>query len=49
MDEFEIENVDFVNVDLSGDIDYISKWKNNFDTVIMNPPFGTKKNKGMMS
>ncbi|PIK50191.1 putative methyltransferase-like protein 5 [Apostichopus japonicus] len=47
MDEFEIENVDFVNVDLSVDGDYILKWKNNFDTVIMNPPFGTKKNKGI--
>ncbi|XP_034429095.1 rRNA N6-adenosine-methyltransferase METTL5 [Hippoglossus hippoglossus] len=44
-EEFEISNVDLVQCDLcSLDPDaYASK----FDTVIMNPPFGTKHNQGM--
>ncbi|XP_062259457.1 rRNA N6-adenosine-methyltransferase METTL5 [Platichthys flesus] len=44
-EEFEISNLDLVQCDLcSLDQDaYASK----FDTVIMNPPFGTKHNQGM--
>ena len=43
-EEFEISNLDLVQCDLcSLDTDaYASK----FDTVIMNPPFGTKHNQG---
>lgn len=40
---FEIENCDGVNCD----INYLdSRWEKVFDTVIMNPPFGTR-NKGI--
>lgn len=44
--EMEIPNVDFVQCDLL-DAEAITKWSASFDTVIMNPPFGTKKNAGM--
>lgn len=46
-DEMEISNVDFVQCDVLNDLENISRWHNAFDTVIMNPPFGTKKNAGM--
>jgi len=45
IEEMEVTTVDFVqcNVrDLAA-----SRWQESFDTVIMNPPFGTKKNAGM--
>jgi len=42
VEEFELENVDVVECDVKN----ISV-KNKFDTVVMNPPFGTKHNKGM--
>lgn len=48
----EIYNIDFVQCDILSDLPasneesgiYLSK---SFDTVIMNPPFGTKKNAGV--
>uniref|UniRef100_A0A3Q3J486 Methyltransferase-like protein 5 n=1 Tax=Monopterus albus TaxID=43700 RepID=A0A3Q3J486_MONAL len=44
-EEFEISNVDLVQCDMcSLDADAYAK---KFDTVIMNPPFGTKHNPGM--
>ncbi|XP_008326869.2 rRNA N(6)-adenosine-methyltransferase METTL5 [Cynoglossus semilaevis] len=45
VDEFEISNVDLVQCDLcSLEPDAYAQ---KFDTVIMNPPFGTKHNQGM--
>lgn len=44
VNEMEIPNVDFVNCNLMEDGE---SWSEVFDTVIMNPPFGTKKNAGM--
>ncbi|CAG8592433.1 17974_t:CDS:2 [Cetraspora pellucida] len=38
-------NVDFILTDLM--LDPLCRWKNNVDTVVMNPPFGTKNNKGI--
>lgn len=46
MEEFEIENADFIQVDLT-DANSTTKWQKKFDTIVMNPPFGTKRNKGM--
>ncbi|AWP13109.1 Methyltransferase-like protein 5 isoform 2 [Scophthalmus maximus] len=44
-EEFEISNVDLVQCDLCAlDPDAYAE---KFDTVIMNPPFGTKHNQGM--
>ncbi|BFF97096.1 rRNA N6-adenosine-methyltransferase METTL5 [Drosophila madeirensis] len=43
--EMELPNVDCVRTDvlqLPG-----SKWEKTFDTIVMNPPFGTKHNAGM--
>ena len=42
--DFDIDNIDIINADISriGD-----EGKDKFDTVIMNPPFGTKHNKGL--
>lgn len=46
-EEFEIANVDLVQCDLcSLQPEAYSK---KFDTVIMNPPFGTKHNQGELS
>lgn len=42
--EFEIENCDSILCDVTNFIN--DKWNNSFDTVIMNPPFGTR-NKGV--
>lgn len=42
--ELECENVDFVQLDVLSGLN--SRWHKTFDTVIMNPPFGTKNNKG---
>ncbi|CAL8321714.1 unnamed protein product [Merluccius merluccius] len=42
-EEFEISNIDLVQCDLCAlEVGYAQK----FDTVIMNPPFGTKHNQG---
>lgn len=42
--DFEIYNIDLVNMDIES---LNEDWTNKFDTVIMNPPFGTKHNKGL--
>jgi len=44
-EEFEIPNVDLVQCDVCS-LD-AEAFANKFDTVIMNPPFGTKHNQGM--
>jgi len=41
---FEIDNVDLINMDVKN---IGPGWENRFDTVVMNPPFGTKHNKGL--
>lgn len=46
VDEMEIANVDFVQCDVLNGLGD-SSWHKAFDTVLMNPPFGTKKNAGM--
>lgn len=43
--EFELSNVDAVQCDIAKCLPIC--WKKQFDTVIMNPPFGTKHNRGM--
>ncbi|XP_067405371.1 rRNA N6-adenosine-methyltransferase METTL5 isoform X2 [Emydura macquarii macquarii] len=43
-EEFELTNVDMIQCNICSFADRMSK---TFDTVIMNPPFGTKHNKGM--
>jgi len=42
--EFEIDNVDIVQCDVKNVSDVCAA---KFDTVVMNPPFGTKHNKGI--
>ncbi|KAG5684669.1 hypothetical protein PVAND_013887 [Polypedilum vanderplanki] len=45
-DEMEVQNIDFLQCDVLTDfID--SRFHKAFDTVILNPPFGTKKNAGI--
>uniref|UniRef100_A0A4W3ID08 Methyltransferase-like protein 5 n=1 Tax=Callorhinchus milii TaxID=7868 RepID=A0A4W3ID08_CALMI len=44
-EEFELANVDMIQCDVCSSTD--GKLTKAFDTVIMNPPFGTKHNKGM--
>lgn len=47
-DEMEIPNVDFVQCDILNDLERDDcQFHKKFDTVIMNPPFGTKKNAGI--
>jgi len=45
VDEFEIDNLDLVLADVRQLSE--SRWKKTFDTVLLNPPFGTKHNPGM--
>ncbi|XP_073943713.1 methyltransferase like 5 [Choristoneura fumiferana] len=45
LDDFEVASVDPVQCDFLG-ADAM-RWENYFDTVIMNPPFGTKNNSGI--
>lgn len=48
MTEMELPGVDCVNCDVLQDLlSEKSKWHRAFDTVVMNPPFGTKRNAGM--
>lgn len=42
--DYEVE-VDFILTDIKSDS--LHKWKNKVDTIVMNPPFGTKSNKGI--
>jgi len=44
MIDFEIDNMDLV---LGGMAEASSMFREKFDVVVMNPPFGTKHNKGM--
>ncbi|XP_038215904.1 rRNA N6-adenosine-methyltransferase METTL5 [Zerene cesonia] len=45
VEDMEIDNVDVVQSDfLNSDM---NRWENYFDTVLMNPPFGTKNNAGI--
>ncbi|NXL29183.1 METL5 protein, partial [Glaucidium brasilianum] len=44
IEDFELTNINMVQCDVSSLSDSMSE---TFDTVIMNPPFGTKHNKGM--
>ncbi|XP_071803241.1 rRNA N(6)-adenosine-methyltransferase METTL5-like [Asterias amurensis] len=47
VEDFDLRsNVDLIQCDLTSS-DLIGRWHNQFDTVIMNPPFGTKHNKGI--
>lgn len=46
VDEMEIANIDLVQCDVLNGLND-SLWHKAFDTVLMNPPFGTKKNAGM--
>lgn len=43
-EEFELSNVDLLQCDLCH-LD-VEAYEQKFDTVIMNPPFGTKHNQG---
>lgn len=43
--EFESDNFELVQCDVQ-QISPCDKWKKKFDTIVMNPPFGTKNNKG---
>ncbi|XP_043549629.1 rRNA N6-adenosine-methyltransferase METTL5 [Chiloscyllium plagiosum] len=45
VEEFELANVDMVQCDVCSVM--TSKLSKAFDTIIMNPPFGTKHNKGV--
>ncbi|XP_055932332.1 rRNA N6-adenosine-methyltransferase METTL5-like [Argiope bruennichi] len=44
-EDMELKNIDFILCDVQ-DLS-VSKWQKTFDTVILNPPFGTKHNKGI--
>jgi predicted RNA methylase len=44
--EMEVENVDFVQCNVLTDLQ-CDRWRGAFDSVILNPPFGTKKNAGI--
>lgn len=47
-DEMDVTTVDFLQCDVLNDLSSENcRWHKAFDTVIMNPPFGTKKNAGM--
>lgn len=43
----ELPGVDCVNHDVIDLSKESSKWRKTFDTVLMNPPFGTKNNAGI--
>jgi len=44
VEEMEIDQIDILQTDVLGDL---GKFEGQFDTVVLNPPFGTKKNAGM--
>nr|CAG4646518.1 EOG090X0BVL [Macrothrix elegans] len=46
--QFEMNNIDFVKSDVRQVVEMLNG-KFKFDTVVMNPPFGTKHNKGLDS
>ena len=44
--EFEIQTCELIQ----GDVEQIAlcdRWRKTFDTIVMNPPFGTKNNRGI--
>ena len=43
--EFELQSCELVQCDVR-QISQCYKWTKGFDTIVMNPPFGTKNNKG---
>uniref|UniRef100_A0A8C4SCW1 Methyltransferase-like protein 5 n=1 Tax=Erpetoichthys calabaricus TaxID=27687 RepID=A0A8C4SCW1_ERPCA len=45
IEEFDLKNTDTIQCDVCALVP--ERFSNKFDTVIMNPPFGTKHNKGM--
>ncbi len=48
LDDYDITSIDLVQCDLENPrLLELPEWHHKFDTVIMNPPFGTKKNKGI--
>jgi len=42
--DFDMDNLDLINLDICN---MGPDWENRVDTVVMNPPFGTKHNKGL--
>ena len=44
--ELEITNMDLLQTDVCGLVSQAGRLHHAFDTVIMNPPFGTKHNEG---
>lgn len=44
IEDFEMDNIDIIKADITR---IGNEWEDKFDTVIMNPPFGTKHNKGL--
>ena len=46
MENFEDCKYHIENIDLS-DVSTVEKYKQAFDTILMNPPFGTKSNEGI--
>lgn len=45
IDEMEITNIEAIQCDFLNP--NVSRWEGYFDTVLMNPPFGTKNNAGI--
>ncbi|XP_075969848.1 methyltransferase like 5 [Anticarsia gemmatalis] len=45
VDEMEVTNIDAIQCDFLDS--NVCRWEGYFDTVLMNPPFGTKNNAGM--
>lgn len=46
IDEMEIPGIDCVHCDVTNE-NVMMKWEGIFDTVVLNPPFGTKSNAGL--
>merc|ERR1712059_168943 len=44
IEDYDMDSLDLLNLDVCN---LGSDWKNRVDTVVMNPPFGTKHNKGL--
>lgn len=44
--ELEVDCIEFVQCDIR-DRSFPERWRKTFDTVVMNPPFGTKNNSGV--
>lgn len=45
--DMELPGIDCVQCNVLTDLTEDTRWTKSFDTVIMNPPFGTKHNAGM--